>query len=114
VALVSCPACGEDEGLRGEPRGERVMLTCERCGATWDRATTPTCGVCGSDDIEGIPTTTLRERGRGEQWAPSGVRLVFYCWACHSNDVTATDPRLGPLPPPGAGRDLRTLRQQGS
>jgi hypothetical protein len=74
VALVSCPACGEDEELRGETRGDRVVLTCERCGSGWDRDTTPSCGVCASDDVERIPTATLRERGRGEQWTPSGLR----------------------------------------
>jgi hypothetical protein len=114
VPIVLCPACGEDEELRGERQPDgRLLLTCERCGASWDRDTAPSCGVCGSDDVEGVPTSTLQERGRGDQWAPSGVRLVYYCWACRSNDVTATEPLPGPQPPPGGTRDLRGLRERG-
>jgi hypothetical protein len=117
VPIVECPGCGEDEALRGERAveagRERLTLTCERCGASWDRDTTPHCGLCGSEDVEGIPTSTLRERGRGDQWAPSGIRLVYYCWSCQADDVTSATPRPGPQPPPGASRDLRALRPRG-
>jgi hypothetical protein len=115
---VVCPGCGEDERLRGERRdagtdSERIVLRCEVCGATWDRGTTPRCGLCGSEDVEGIPTSTLQESGRGEQWAPSGVRLTYYCWSCRGRDVTSAEPVPGPTPPPGTSRDLRALRQRG-
>lgn len=110
MPLVTCPHCGEDDDLTGESDGEAILLTCGACGHTWDRDTRLTCRVCGSEDIEGIPTSTLAESGRGEQWAPSGIRLVYYCWACRANDVTASAPDPGPHPPPGTSRDLRRLR----
>lgn len=118
MPVVKCPACGEDELLRGDrvtggDGREALLLTCERCGATWDRDATPRCGLCGSDDVEGIPTSTLQEKGRGDQWAPSGVRLVYYCWSCQSNDVTSNQPLPGPQTPPGGARDLRDLRRRG-
>jgi hypothetical protein len=116
---VSCPTCGEDEELRGRSAHdadvgrERRELTCERCGTTWDRDVVPTCGLCGSVDVQGIPTSTLQEKGRGDQWAPSGVRLAYYCWACRGADVTSSNPLPGPQPAPGGDQDLTGLRRRG-
>ncbi len=107
MAIVVCPACGEDEQLTGRTHEGGIELTCERCGAAWERDVTPTCRLCGSQDLQGVPTSTLREHGRGEQWAPSGIRLALYCWACRGADVTSTKPRPGPQPPPGGQRDAR-------
>ena len=111
MPTVVCPACDEDEDLSGERRDDTIVLTCGRCGAHWDRDLRLTCKLCGSDDIEGIPTSTLEEAGRAGVRTPSGIRLVFYCWACRGSDVTATEPSPGPHPPPGASRDLRALRR---
>jgi hypothetical protein len=111
MPLVRCPGCGEDEALVGTRVDEGLELTCERCGVRWNRDTVPRCVVCGSDDVEGIPTSTLQEAGRGDQWAPSGVRLVYYCWACRANDVTSSQPQRGPQPAPGSGRNPRRLRR---
>ncbi len=117
MPAVECPACGEDERLRGDRTSvgaARLVLTCERCGTSWDRDTTPHCRLCGSEDVEGIPTSTLQEKGRGEQWAPSGIRLVYYCWSCQGNDVTSARPIAGPQPSPGSARDPRSLRRRDS
>jgi hypothetical protein len=118
VPIVACPACGEDEQLTGHQVADgatpQVRLTCDRCGASWARDATRRCGLCGSQDIEGIPTSTLQEKGRGEQWAPSGIRLVFYCWACRGDDVTSSAPRPGPRPQPGSPPDLSDLHRRGS
>ncbi len=117
MPLVTCPGCGEDEQLIGRSvtdgdGAERRELTCERCGTTWDRDVVPTCRLCRSTDIEGIPTSTLQEKGRGDQWAPSGVRLAYYCWSCRGADVTSSSPRPGPQPAPGSGQDLTGLRRR--
>lgn len=114
MPIVVCPGCGEDEDLVGTRTGEdHLRLTCGRCGVAWDRDGTPRCGLCGSPDIEGIPTSTLQEKGRGDQWAPSGIRLVFYCWSCRGNDVTSSQPLPGPQPQPGAPPDLSGLHRRG-
>ena len=110
MPLVNCPRCGEDEDLAGRRQGPAILLTCQTCGHEWDRDTRLACRLCGSDDIEGIPTSTLTEAGRGEQRTPSGIRLVHYCWACRGDDVLSSSPRPGPNPPPGSSRDLRSLR----
>ena len=110
MPLVSCPVCGEDDDLAGRRDGEAILLTCGACGHEWNRDTRLVCRLCGSEDIEGIPTSTLSEAGRGEQRTPSGVRLVHYCWTCRASDVTASTPDPGPHPPPGGSRDLRRLR----
>lgn len=111
MPVVACPDCGEDDEFTGTRRGETILLTCERCGHTWDRDTTLACRLCGSDDIEGIPTSTLEEHGRAGVRTPSGIRLVHYCWSCRANDVTSTSPSPGPHPPPGKSTDLRALRR---
>ncbi len=118
MPVVACPACGEDDDLTGRredgPGGDgRLLLTCGRCGQTWDRDVSLRCGLCGSEDVEGVPTSTLQEKGRGEQWAPSGIRLVHYCWACGGDDVTSSTPRPGPNPPPGGSQHLRAFRGRG-
>lgn len=110
VAAVSCANCGEDEELAGDRDGDRILLVCGRCGHRWERGTRPACGLCGSQDVEGIPTSTLQEAGRGEQRTPSGIRLRYYCWSCRGDDVTSTRPRPGPNPPPGTSSDLRALK----
>lgn len=110
MAVVACPNCGEDERLTGETDGEAILLLCEVCAHRWERGTQPRCGLCGSHDVEGIPTSTLQEAGRGEQRTPSGIRLRAYCWTCRGDDVTSAHPRPGPHPPPGASGDLRALK----
>lgn len=114
MPLVNCPACGEDDDLTGATVGDTIVLTCGACGTTWDRDTTPTCSLCGSQDLQAVPTSTLQEKGRGDQWAPSGVRIAWYCWSCTGHDVTSTAPVPPPNPPPGHRGDLTHLRRRGS
>lgn len=111
MPLISCPTCGEDDDLSGHRDGDTILLTCGQCGCTWDRDTRLACHLCGSEDIDGVPTSTLEDAGRGDQRTPSGIRLVHYCWNCRGNDVTSSRPQPGPQPPPGSGRDLRALRR---
>lgn len=111
MPVVACPICGEDDDLGGTRSDDTILLTCGRCGHTWDRDTTLVCRLCGSEDIEGVPTSTLEEHGRAGVRTPSGIRLVHYCWSCRGNDVTSTTPSPGPHPPPGRSTDLRALRR---
>lgn len=106
---VACPECGEDDELSGQRSVGAILLTCGRCGHRWDRDTRLVCALCGSEDIEGVPTSTLEEAGRAGVRTPSGIRLVYYCWSCRGQDVTSTTPRPGPNPPPGRSTDLRAL-----
>ena len=119
MPVVECPACGEEEDLTGERKtaedgADRLLLTCGVCAASWDRDTIPRCRLCSEADLEAIPTATLQERGRGDQWAPSGIRLAYYCWGCGGRDVTSSAPTPGPTPPPGDSRNLRALRRRGN
>jgi Zn ribbon nucleic-acid-binding protein len=111
MPLVVCPRCGEDDDLSGQREGDAIMLRCGACGERWDRETRLLCRLCGSEDIEGVPTSTLEEAGRAGVRTPSGIRLVYYCWDCRGSDVTSTAPDPGPHPPPGGSRDLRGLRR---
>lgn len=111
MPIVACPHCGEDEQLTGQRLDTGIVLTCDRCGQSWDRDTRLVCGLCGGEDIEGIPTSTLEEAGRAGVRTPSGIRLVYYCWSCRGNDVTSTKPSQGPHPFPGGNRDVRALRR---
>lgn len=112
MPVVACPVCGEDDHLAGTRDGDRITITCESCGASWDRDITPTCSLCGSTDLQGVHTSTLQEKGRGDQWAPSGIRIAWYCWSCTGMDVTSPSPVPGPNPPPGDAKDLRSLRRR--
>ncbi len=110
MPAVRCPQCGEEDDLSGTRRDDTIVVTCGACGSVFDRDTTPTCRLCGSTDLEAVRTTTLREAGRGAQWAPSGLRVAWFCWDCTGRDVTGPDPVPGPNPPPGSHDDLRGLR----
>jgi len=114
VPIVACPVCGEDDDLSGGRDGEVITIICGVCDAVWERDTVPTCRLCGSTDLQGVLTSTLPEHGRGDQWAPSGIRVTYFCWGCTGHDVTSSDPKPPPNPPPGAHEDLRTLRQRGT
>lgn len=110
MPTIRCPNCGEDDDLAGSRDGDRITITCGACGTTFDRDTTPTCRLCGSTDLEAIHTSTLQEAGRGEQWAPSGVRIAWFCWDCTGKDVTSPSPVPGPNPSPGDTDDPRSFR----
>lgn len=92
MPVIVCPHCHEDENLSGEQRDGRRVLTCERCGHVWDRDTVPRCRLCGSDDLEAVPTSTLEEAGRGDQRTPSGIRDAYVCWSCGARDATSGNP----------------------
>ena len=98
MPLVRCPSCGEDEDLHvsDEAAGTSTRLRCGACGETWDKDSRPRCRLCGSDDLEHVPTQTLEAAGRGEQRTPDGIRDAWRCWSCGGRDVTSNHPQPAP------------------
>lgn len=101
MPTVTCPSCGSVDDLRGRRSADGVLVECGACGHSWQRDLTPTCTLCGSTDLEAVPTATLEEAGRGEQRTPSGIRDVYRCYACGARGATSSSPVMDP-----AGRDI--------
>jgi Zn ribbon nucleic-acid-binding protein len=91
VPELRCPACGEDEELRGERRDEVVVVRCEACGTTFDRELTPRCRACGSAELVRVQTNLLEDSGRGDMTTPTGIVDRWLCWSCGAPDATAPD-----------------------
>lgn len=104
MPLVACPACRSHDRLVGTA-DDGSALSCEACGHRWTRELTPTCGRCGSTDLEVVATATLEEAGRGNQRTPSGIRNVHHCWSCGSRDATSSEP----LPAEPGWRERRAV-----
>ncbi|MDX1620397.1 MAG: protein kinase [Nitriliruptorales bacterium] len=92
MPTVSCPSCGNTDDLVGHDAAGGRLVDCRACGHRWRRDLTPTCRLCGSTDLEAVPTATLEEAGRGEQRTPSGIRDVYRCFACGAKDATSSSP----------------------
>lgn len=92
MPTVTCPSCGDVDDLRGRTSETGVLVECGACGHSWRRDLTPTCTLCGSTDLEGVPTATLEEAGRGEQRTPSGIRTIYRCYGCGAHDATSASP----------------------
>lgn len=89
MVRIVCPACGEDEDLRGERRGDAVVITCQRCGTGFDRDLTPRCRACGSEELVPTSANLLEDSGRGDMTTPTGIVRRWVCWACGAEDATA-------------------------
>jgi len=85
---ISCPECGESSELSGTPEVDGTRLTCETCGSTWLRDPTPSCGRCGSDDVQTVPLAIV-ERSRGTQLSIVGTRSVELCSVCDADRLAA-------------------------
>lgn len=88
MATVVCPACGEDDDLRGERRGDAVVVTCQRCDTTFDRDLTPRCTACGGDELVPFSANLLEDSGRGDMTTPTGIVRRWVCWSCGARDAT--------------------------
>jgi hypothetical protein len=75
---ISCPSCGETEHLRGRRETKGLVITCDACGARWERDVRRRCRLCGSEDLRYTPQP-LWERGRGD-WSRGrmGVQLMWW------------------------------------
>lgn len=112
MPTVTCPSCGSVDELRGRRSADGVVVECGDCGHSWQRDLTPTCTVCGSTDLEAVPTATLEEAGRGEQRTPSGIRDVYRCYGCGARDATSSSPVVDPAGRDGAPTGVRRPRVQ--
>lgn len=92
MPTVRCPSCGSTDDLTGTDAAEGKIVACGACGHRWQRDLRPTCQLCGSRDLEAVPTATLEEAGRGVMRTPSGIRDVYRCFGCGARDATASSP----------------------
>lgn len=98
MSIVSCPVCGEDEDLTGEPDGATIAVRCGACAHRWVRDPSPTCRRCGRRDLRAVKRAVW-ERARGEQLSVVGASTVYLCPDCDRNELDATDDgRIARLP----------------
>ncbi len=106
MAIIACPACGEDEALEGTRSDAHTLdVECTACGAAWQRHTDRRCALCGSTDLKYTPRDVL-ERSRGNQHTPTGRIDAWACYSCGGRDVTGPHPEAGD-PADLLGGDLR-------
>ena len=77
---IACPACGEEELLRGIRRGETVVVRCQGCGNEWSRDP-DVCPRCGRRSIVDR-REPLMQKARGTQQSIIGYRIVKDCYSC--------------------------------
>lgn len=105
---IRCPECDERENLTGVASTNAVSMTCENCGAAWQRLLTKRCASCGGDDLQTVPLAIV-EKSRGTQLSVVGTRPVDLCSVC--DDVALRhyhDHRPNPLMP----ADLPTVGEE--
>ena len=97
---VSCPACGERDNLRGEPRDALIALVCESCSAEWTRdpAAEPACDRCGGTDMREA-VQALVEKSRGTQLSIQSFRQRWLCPSCDAALYDRYKISNRPLPP---------------
>lgn len=83
---LSCPDCGEIDDLAGIRDGDRITVTCNACGRSWERDLTRRCPICGSDDLQDVPLAIV-EKGRGTQLSVVGTRSVHLCSVCDAETL---------------------------
>lgn len=80
ATTIACTACGEQERLRGEPRGETILVRCEACGNEWARDP-DICASCGKRTLSD-QREPLIQKARGTQQSIIGFRIVKECYSC--------------------------------
>ena len=97
---VACPACGENEKLRGERRDGLIALVCEVCDAEWvrDPGAHPICDRCGGNDVREA-VQALVEKSRGTQLSIQSFRQVWLCPTCDAARYDKYKISNRPLPP---------------
>lgn len=90
---VICPSRGETEALKGEPAESGIWITCERCGARWERDATPTCPKCGGRDVRPFPEPLI-QRARGNAYSVVGESTIYLCRDCDREEIARRLPDL--------------------
>jgi hypothetical protein len=96
ATISQCPACGEDQRLRGRPSGDDIAVTCETCGAQWLRGATQ-CNSCGRTDAVVRPQVMTRHP-RGNQLAIVGRRELPLCPDCDADAIAESGAGNRPVP----------------
>lgn len=78
---IACPACGEEDDLKGHRSDTEILVTCGECGQEWARPLAPRCPRCGGDDLQSVPVAVV-EKSRGTQLSVVGIRTVEMCSIC--------------------------------
>jgi len=95
MLLIACPRCGEEDRIAGTPDEAGVIrMSCEACGAAWERDVRLRCRLCGSENLLYTPRP-LWEKGRGDQHTPAGRFDAYACGDCGGRDVTSGRPLPG-------------------
>ncbi len=85
---ISCPSCGEDEELSGQPDDGLIAITCQRCEVSWHRDPERRCPRCGAGDLYQAPVAIV-EKSRGTQLSIMSTRSEFLCWICDRDLIDA-------------------------
>lgn len=93
---LQCPACGEDDDLKGSKSADGIQITCGQCGATWARDTASVCATCDGDDIIYRPRT-MTQHSRGTQLSVVGWQNVPLCLTCDAAALDKSTKSGGPL-----------------
>ncbi|GAB2731475.1 hypothetical protein [Nocardioides pakistanensis] len=96
ATISQCPACGEDERLRGRTSGDDIEVTCEACGAQWLRGATR-CNSCARADVVVRPQVMTRQP-RGNQLAIVGRRDLPLCPVCDADAIAESLGGNRPVP----------------
>lgn len=102
---LRCPTCATDEHLRGERDEDVIHITCDGCGASWDRDLRPRCPTCERTDVYAA-AQAVWEKARGSQLSIVSVRTVYLCPDCDPDRYQRVRESNTPLPPeenPAAG-----------
>lgn len=83
---LTCDDCGTDDHLRGERDGDVIHITCDGCGATWDRPLTPVCPTCGDEDMY-VDKRPVIDKSRGTQLSIVGMNKVYLCRRCDTEEI---------------------------
>jgi Zn ribbon nucleic-acid-binding protein len=89
MPLVSCPVCAEDEELKGSRIADgAVVVTCQRCGHSWQRGQ-ERCATCGGSDLVTRPRA-LTSHGRATVQSVVGFQEVPLCASCDVDELDAS------------------------
>jgi len=96
MASVTCPQCGEDERLAGEPSQDGIRIRCEVCQTSWLRDGTIRCATCGGNNMVTRPKT-LTAIVRGNQLSVLGWHDVHLCASCDAGAIDRSTSSGGPV-----------------
>jgi len=83
---IYCPHCDEQEDLAGDRFEDRITITCNACGESWERDLTSRCSECEGIDLENVPMAIV-EKSRGTQLSVVGIRMIELCRACDAETI---------------------------